>query len=155
MSKKCHQCDLVNWEQDSVCKRCGALLNQKTPPVFNWFIAYSLSMAFLYLVAAVMGIIIMFAEPSSERDAEEAKLTGIVMLIVGLMCFVPYVSTPFLGRQSWVWVFNLVLICIGLSSACCLPACIPLLIFWVKPEVRRYYGKDLTPASPPPPPVWS
>jgi hypothetical protein len=90
-------------------------------------------MALLYLATAAMGIVFLFAEPDRDMSAEEAKLMGAVILIV-------------------VWVFGLVLICLGLSSACCLPACIPLLIFWLKPEMKAFYGRDLNPLSPPPPP---
>jgi hypothetical protein len=31
--------------------------------------------------------------------------------------------------------------CIGLTSGT-LVVCIPLLIFWLKPEVKAYYGKE-------------
>jgi membrane-bound metal-dependent hydrolase YbcI (DUF457 family) len=109
-------------------------------------------MALLYLATAAMGIVFLFAEPDRDMSAEEAKLMGAVILTVGLVFFVPYGMAPFLPRKRWVWVFGLVLICLGLSSACCLPACIPLLIFWLKPEMKAFYGRDLNPLSPPPPP---
>ena len=101
-----------------------------------------------------MGIVFMFIEPDADMSATEAKIMGAVFLILGLVLFVPYALAPFLPRQSWVWVLGLVLICIGLTSACCLPACIPLLIFWLKPDVKAFYGRTLVPL-PPPPPQWS
>jgi hypothetical protein len=33
-----------------------------------------------------------------------------------------------------------VIICLGMTSACFLPVCIPLLIFWIKPETKLYFG---------------
>ena len=154
MSKKCPQCGLVNWEHEEACKRCSASLNQATPSVHKWFVAYCIFMALLYLVTAVMGIVFLFVEPDAEMSATEAKIMGSVLLILGLVFFVPYALAPFLPRQSWVWVLGLVLICIGLTSACCLPACIPLLIFWLKPEMKAFYGRTLNPL-PPPPPQWN
>ena len=154
MGRKCRECGLVNWEHEEVCKRCRASLNAATPPVYKWFVVYCLLMALVYMTTAVMGIVFMFTQPDPEMSAAEAKLMGSVFLILGLVFFVPYALAPFLPRKSWVWVFGLVLICIGLTSACCLPACIPLLIFWLKPEMKTFYGRTVTPL-PPPPPQWN
>lgn len=156
MARKCTQCGLVNWDYEEFCKRCSASLNSTTPPAHKWFILYCVLMALVYLLTAMMGIVFMVTEPDQEMSAEEATLMGAVILIVGLAFFVPYAIAPFLPRKSWVWVFGLVLICIGLSSACCLPVCIPLLIYWLKPEMKTFYGRDLNPLSaPPPPPQWT
>lgn len=155
MAKKCRQCDLVNWDYDEVCKRCGASLNPAVPPVYKWFIAYCIFMALLYLGTALMGIVFIAAEPDAEMGEAEAKIMGSVFLVMGIVFGAGYAFGPFLPRQSWGWVFGLVLICIGLTSACCLPACIPMLIFWVKPEMKAFFGRELTPPSPPPPPQWS
>jgi Na+-transporting NADH:ubiquinone oxidoreductase subunit NqrB len=155
MAKKCRQCELVNWEHDEVCKRCGASLNPATPPVYKWFVLYCVVMALLYLLAAVMGVVFLFIEPDRDMSALEAKIMGSLFLILGFVFFGAYALAPFLPRKSWVWVFGLVLICIGLTSACCLPVCIPLLIFWLKPEMKAFYGRTLNPLPPPLPPRWS
>jgi hypothetical protein len=34
----------------------------------------------------------------------------------------------------------LVLICIGFMSICVLPASIALLVFWIRENIKRYYG---------------
>ncbi|WP_211325572.1 hypothetical protein [Roseimicrobium gellanilyticum] len=52
-------------------------------------------------------------------------------------CLPPLVSSP----RPWVWAYSRVLICIGFTG-CTLPFFIPLLIFWLKPEVKAYYGKE-------------
>ena len=154
MGKKCRQCGLVNWEYEEVCKRCSASLNPATPPVYKWFVVYCILMALLYLTATLMGIVFMFIEPDGEMSPAQAKIIGPVVFILGLVFFVPFLSAPFLPRKSWVWVFGLVLICIGLTSAFCLPASIPLLIYWLKPEMKAFYGRTLNPL-PPPPPQWN
>ena len=158
MATKCPQCGLVNWDYDELCKRCSASLNLETPAVYKWFVVYCVFMALLYLLTAGMGILFMFVDPDPEMSDAEAKIMGAVFLILGLVFFVPYGLAPFLPRKSWVWIFGLVLICIGLSSACCLPVCIPLLIFWLKPEMKAFYGRDVNsspPLPPPPPQQWS
>lgn len=154
MAQKCRQCGLVNWDYEEVCKRCSASMKSETPSVYKWFVGYCISMALLYLTTAIMGIVFLFIEPDQDMSAEEAKIMGSVFIILGLVFFVPFVLAPFLPRKSWVWVYGLVLICIGLTSTCCLPACIPLLIFWLKPEMKAFYGRIPTPL-PPPPPQWN
>ena len=154
MANKCQQCGLVNWEHDQFCQRCGNPLNARTPPVFQWFVAYCILMALAYLGLVLVGIGSIFTEPDKDMSAEEATLMGAVFIVLGLMFSVPYAVAPFLPRTSWVWVLGLVLICLGLSSACCLPICIPLLIHWLKPEMKAFYGRIPTPL-PPPPPQWS
>lgn len=156
MTRKCRQCGLVNWDSDWVCKRCGAALIQATPSAYTWFVVYCVLMALLYLAAAGIGIVFMFAEPDQDMSAEEAKVMGVVFLIVGLVFFVPFALGPFLPHKSWAWVFGLVLICLGLTSTCCLPVSIPLLIFWLKPEMKAFYGRgNVNPLGPPPPPQWN
>jgi hypothetical protein len=155
MAKKCSQCGLINWDYDEFCKRCSASLNLLRPSSHNWFVVYCLFMALLYLFTAVMGIVYLFAEPERGMSAEEAKVMGIVIFIIGFVFFVPYASGPFLPRKSWAWVFGLVLICLGLTSLCCLPVCIPLLISWLKPEMKAFYGRIENPLTPPLPPQWN
>ena len=97
----------------------------------------------------------MFMEPERDMSAEEPIIMGVIMIILGVVFCVPYALAPFLPRKSGVWVFGLVLICIGLTSLCCLPVCIPLLIHWLKPETKAFYGRELSPLGPPAPPQWS
>ena len=129
-------------------------MNQATPPVYKWFVVYCILMALLYLTMAVMGIVFMFIEPDREMSEAEARIMGALFIILGLAFCFPYAIAPFLPRKSWVWVFGLVLICLGLSSACCLPVCIPLLIHWLKPEMKTFYGRIPNPL-PPTPPQWN
>lgn len=156
MSRKCPQCGLVNWEHEEVCKRCNAFLNVATPSAFKWFTAYSIVMALGYLSLVVIGFVYIFVEPEQDMSAAEQRVMGIVFIVMGLAFCAPYAIAPFLPQKSWVWVYDLVLICIGLGSLCCLPICIPLLISWMKPEMKAYYGRELNLSQqPPPPPQWS
>lgn len=160
MANKCQQCGLVNWDYDEFCKRCSASLytNTKTPSTYKWYVVYCVIMALLYLVTAAMGIVFLVMEPESpEMNVGEMRFMGVVILIMGVVFLVPYAAAPFLPRKSWVWIFGLVLICIGLTSACLLPICIPLLIFWLKPEMKEFYNRtgESPLTAPPPPPQWS
>jgi len=111
--------------------------------VWKWFVVYCILMALLYLALVGLGFGYLLVEPAKlEVNSSEAEFLGPVFIVAGLLLFFPFVSAPFLPRKPWVWIFDLVLICIGLTSACCLPAAIPLLIFWLKPETKLFFGRD-------------
>lgn len=108
----------------------------------TWYVAYCVLMALLYLSCFILGIFFLVVTPT-DRDMSEAEvqILGIVFVVMGLAMAIPFAAAPFLPRKPWAWVFGLVLICIGLTSVCCLPVTIPLLIHWIKPEAKYYFGR--------------
>jgi len=120
------------------------LESQQPPAVIFWFKFYAGSLCFLYLLTAGFSFFFFFADPSqTEIPKVTAQLIGVFMLVVSLVliaaCLLPFLLAP----RPWLWVYNLVIICLGMTSACYLLVCIPLLIFWLKPETQRYYGKQV------------
>jgi hypothetical protein len=111
------------------------------PAVWNWYAAYCFAMALMYLLCVVMGFFFLFADPDKmEMDAGGAKVMGGTLIVLGLLLGALFGAGPLLPLKKWAWVVGIVLICIGLSSMCCLPASIPLLIWWLKPETKQYYN---------------
>lgn len=112
------------------------------PQVVVWFRVYAVFLVLLYLLVAAASLFFFFL-PESELDMgrREALFVGTLFLVMGLglalACLPPLVAGP----RPWVWVYSLVMICLGMTG-CTLPACVPLLIFWIRPEVKAYYGKD-------------
>jgi hypothetical protein len=116
------------------------------PPILPWYRAYCALMAVLYVVVAGVGVFLAIAHQSlAEGDPTtspmEMLVIGVVCAVMGLALVVPFVLAFFLPRRPWVWVYHLVLICLGMTSACCLPATVPLLIFWIKPETKGGFGR--------------
>lgn len=112
------------------------------PAAWNWYAAYCVLMALLYLFCIAAGFFALLAdEAKAEMGKPEAKIMGAIFIGVGLTLLIPFAAGPLLPRRRWAWVVGLVLICIGLTSACCLPAAIPLLIWWLKPEMKEYYSE--------------
>ena len=113
------------------------------PPAVRWFYVYSAVLCVVYLAVAAFCLPFFLVEPAElEMGKTEAVIIGVMMLVMGLVFFVLFLMPFFLPRKPWVWVFNLVLICIGMTSACFLPACVPLLLFWLKPEAKAWFGKS-------------
>jgi hypothetical protein len=112
----------------------------QAPPVWKWYVAYCAAMAFMYLVVVIMGVVFLALPAGSDMNPQEAWFIGLVCIGLGTLCLVPYAAAPFLPRRRWAWVVGVVLIGIGMTSMCCLPAAIPLLIFWLKPESKAFFG---------------
>lgn len=113
------------------------------PKVLLWFKIYCGFLCLLYLATAAFSLFIFFADPSyTEMSEIEARVTGGLLFGVGLglfgVCLLPLIVTP----RPWLWTFDLVVICLGMTSACFLPVCIPLLVFWLKPETKRFFGQS-------------
>lgn len=110
------------------------------PPVWGWYVTYCIAMAVLYLVIVVAGFVTLLVGPTGlDVDPVENKIISFIFIGMGLALLIPFAAGPLLPRRRWAWVVGLVLICIGMTSTCCLPVSIPLLIWWIKPETKEYY----------------
>jgi hypothetical protein len=116
------------------------------PGVVAWFTVYAILMAVLYLLFAGFGVTVMVVGPEQFADAEtsagEWSVIAAIILVLGLIFCVPYAIAPFLPRKPGVWIYDLVLIALGLGSVCLWPLTIPLLIFWIKPENKLWFGRN-------------
>ncbi len=106
------------------------------PPVWTWYIVYAVFMAVTYIVVMGLGVLLAFVADKSEDGVQ-----GVIMAVVGLPLAIMYGLAPFRAKTSGAWTYHLVLICLGLTSACCIPICLPLLIFWLKPETKAFFGR--------------
>jgi uncharacterized membrane protein len=99
-------------------------------------------LALAYLAFIGFSFVFLLVNPTTlEMKAFAAKLTGILFLGLGLVLMAAFLIPLFVKPRPWVWIYDLVLICLGLTSCCFWPICIPLLLFWVKPETKIYFAK--------------
>ncbi|MCX6377395.1 MAG: hypothetical protein NTU88_15390 [Armatimonadetes bacterium] len=115
------------------------------PPVVMWYKVYCIAMAVMYLFVVAAGVFFLVGGafiPLNSDDKIPFMIMGPLYVVMGLALMIPFVLALFLPPKSWVWVYGIVLIAIGLSSCCCLPAALPLLIFWVKADVQRHFGRE-------------
>ena len=121
--------------RDSVSPR-----SRVKPGVVKWYHAYCIIMSFLYLLCTVIGFLMLLMDLEDlEMDPREAKIQGVVLLMLGIPLLVAFSLAPFFPRKSWAWIYGFVMIGIGMTSCCCLPASLPLLIFWIRPEAKDYF----------------
>ena len=121
------------------------------PKVVTWFRVYSGGLTFIYFACAILFILTyIFGFPEGIPQEELKGLPKwafqaywVFLVLIFLVFGSVFLTSFFLPRKPWVWVYNMVLICIGFTSACCLPAAIPLLIYWLKPEAKAYFGRPV------------
>ena len=115
---------------------------QTPPPVIGWFKVYTGVMTGIY-VLCVLGAPLLFWIGMKTHTDERAVLMiqGAILFLVGAVFAVAFALPFFLARKPWVWIYNLVLICIGMTSCCILPAAVPLLIYWIKPDVKLWFNR--------------
>jgi len=116
------------------------------PPVLPWYRAYCGFMAFLYTGITVAVIIGLFVDFQPHLEKEGIPLwgfylyIGVIFGVTGVLA-AGFITSFFLKPKPWTWIYHLVLIAIGLTSPCCMPITIPLLIFWIKPDTQTYFGR--------------
>jgi hypothetical protein len=117
----------------------------ETPPprVVFWQRVYCGVMGAVYL-AIVVGSLLAAAFHDSLADADTSPREVIFgsLVIGGLSAIFAavFLAGLFVPRRRWAWVYHLVLMGIGMTSCACLPFVVPLLVFWLRPEVQAYYG---------------
>lgn len=127
------------------------------PTVWGWYVAYCVAMALANSLVLFIGVVMLLSEPmGADEDPMKNKILGLVYVVLGLALLIPFAAGPLLPRRKWGWVVGLILICFGMTSVCCMPAAIPLLISWIKPETKEYFypsgPETRTPTYPPPSP---
>ena len=116
------------------------------PPVLRWYRVYLGAMAALYLGCFALGVLFLvlreeIADWPPVDDPTTFVAYGIVLAATGAVLHTVYFGAFFLPRRPWAWIAHLVLIALGLASCCMLPAAIPLLVSWRKPETRAWFGR--------------
>lgn len=114
-----------------------------TPAVWRWYIIYCAVMALLYVMAIGIGIFMLVADfDLTGTDALILQIQGGLFVGLGIILFLMFAAGPLVPKKTWGWIYGMVLIGISFTSMCCLPFGIPLLIFWIKPETQRFFGRE-------------
>ncbi|QQS40557.1 MAG: hypothetical protein IPM63_14470 [Acidobacteriota bacterium] len=117
--------------------------NETGRKTFFWYRVYCGGMFALYGTLVVMAIWLVFAGTNLQMDDPEgAVAAGVIYGGIGAIFAVVYGVALLLPRKPFNWIVGIVMIAIGLTSCCFLPATVPLIIFWLKPETKAYFGRE-------------
>lgn len=109
------------------------------PQVVLWQIVYCAVMVLLFLATMAAGLVLLVKSEllaNSASELLEFRLLGTLYAIMGAAVSVSHFLGIFWRTGKGGWTYNMVLICLGLSSCASWPATIPLLLFWLKHKDR-------------------
>ncbi len=107
-----------------------------------WYRVYCGLLAGIYLLLMGIGLVLAIMQPESGNSTpQENVIVGIVYAILGAVFALIFLVALFLPRKPYNWIVGIVMIAIGMTSCCFLPATIPLLIYWLKPETKAHFGR--------------
>jgi hypothetical protein len=107
----------------------------KPPPVVFWYKVYVVFNVLMYLaVAAVIAAISLFASDSFKDELGPAMILIVMAGACGFFA-IAYLVSLFFPRRPWAWVYDLVF-----TGCFTLPFSVALLIFWIKPEAKGWFG---------------
>lgn len=112
----------------------------RAPQVVFWYKVYVVLNVLLYFaIAALLGAIGLFAPDSLEDALGPAML---LFVLAGACVFfgLAYLVSLLLPRRPWAWIYDLVVICLGFTGCFTLPFSVALLIFWIRPEAKGWFG---------------
>lgn len=117
--------------------------NETGRKAFLWYRVYCGAMAVLYVLVAVLGVFLAsYAPRTREYSPEETMIMGIIYAVLGVIFFIIFAVAFFLPRKPYNWIVGIVMMALGMTSCCFMPFLIPLLIYWVKPETKAYFGRN-------------
>ena len=115
------------------------------PTVLPYQRIYVLLMFALYMFLFI-GIVYVATDLetfSRGLETTPGELT-IMLAVLGVptaLLAITFLIGLFWNRGLGGWIYNLILICLGLTSGCTWPMTIPLLIFWIKQKNDIQYSR--------------
>lgn len=118
---------------------------ERPPDGVTYYRIYAWIIGVLSVIGALAGVVMMFLPMLLDKGSTspgsmlETWLGGLFYFGMGAAQATPVFITLFAGRKPWVHTLGTVVIGLGMMS-CCMPILIPLLIVWMKPETKQWFG---------------
>jgi len=121
------------------------LMEEDRPPeAVYYFRVYAVVMLLMLLSSFGMGLYVMLGpllSGASGASATGESVIGLIIVGFSFLVMVPHAIVLFAGRAKWAYTLGVILIGLNmLWNTCCLPITIPLLVVWLKPETKKWYG---------------
>lgn len=119
-------------------------MNETGRKTFFWYRVYCAVLVFLYLALTVFGLILVIGQPlqTEQYSRGELMLVGYIYAVLGAILFLVFAVAFFLPPKPYNWIVGIVMMALGMTSCCFVPFLIPLFIFWLKPETKRFFGRN-------------
>jgi len=118
---------------------------ERPPEAVYYFRIYAVLMVLFLMLLSGYGLYLMLSPIMNGSTGSAATGEWVIGLILFMFTFcflVPHVIALFGGRRRWVYTLSMILIGLNLLTGnfCCMLVTVPLLIYWMKPETKRWYG---------------
>lgn len=119
-------------------------MNETGRKTFFWYRVYCAVLAFLYLLCVIAGVLLAVLDlpPSPDLSRQEMTVISIVFALFCGVLFLLAVVALLLPAKPYNWIVGIIMIGVGMTSCAFLPFMIPLLIYWLKPETKAYFGRS-------------
>lgn len=109
---------------------------------FLWYRVFTflIGLGSLLLISGLGLMAILGSNASNVADPAGARSGGTILIIIGVVIFAFYAAPMILPRKMFHWVYGIILLLLSLSLCWTLPFAVPLLIYWFKPETKRFFG---------------
>lgn len=113
------------------------------PKIMPWYHAFCWLMALSNVGLCLLGIWMVRDPYPFESELFKPDLireVGWMAVGMGAVFTVLHAAMTWLPVKPWAWVSHLINILVPLIFCCPAVICVPLLIAWMRPEVKAYYG---------------
>lgn len=110
------------------------------PPVVRWYRLYAAATALLFMAVAAVFPTLLAIDPSASQRHDGDALAAWLLGVMGALGAIFYGVAAAAPVKPWGWTLGLVAICLGLTG-CTAVLAVPLLVFWMKPEVKSAFGR--------------
>lgn len=120
------------------------MMNEIGRKTHFWYRIYCALYAILGLLTICFGLLFFsgLMPTPADFDVQQIKLTSAFYVIAGLIVFGIYAVALFLPPKPYSWVLGIVLIIFQMTNCLLLPFLVPLLIYWLKPETKAFFGRN-------------
>jgi hypothetical protein len=116
-------------------------MNETGRKVFFWFRVYcSAAAAYFALVAVYAGYPLTAYSTWDKQFQPLYPLIVAAAVVYGAFAVV-HAGAAVLPGNRYSWGFGIAVIIFGVTTCLFLPACIPLLIYWLKPETKAFLAR--------------
>ena len=119
----------------------------RRPKVIFWYTMYRIALLCFYLLEVAGGLLFLtFPDllpggAGSLGPLPVETVLGVYYLGAGLLEGLLVIISFLMSRTRTAYAYHLVVMALSMMNGVfCLGAVIPLLIFWVRPEVQAYFG---------------
>lgn len=109
---------------------------------FFWYRVYCGVLVGFYLFVMIYAISQVISPPILRELSPREKIDNILFIVLGAGFSLIFAVALFLPPKPYNWIVGIILIGIGMTLCCFIPACVPLLIFWMKPETKAFFGRN-------------